>query len=87
LTRIGLELSERRVPRQGCPILADSRPIGEVTSGTFSPTLQKPIAMGYIIPEFAEPGRELTIDIRGHLARARVVPLPFYNRNKKGNKK
>ncbi|MGD0518439.1 MAG: glycine cleavage system aminomethyltransferase GcvT [Thermoguttaceae bacterium] len=87
LTRIGLELSEGRVPRQGCPILADSRRIGEVTSGTFSPTLQKPIAMGYIIPEFAEAGRELTIDIRGNIARARVVPLPFYNRNKKGNKK
>jgi aminomethyltransferase len=88
LTRIGLELSERRVPRQGCPILADSRRVGEVTSGTFSPTLQKPIAMGYISPEFADPGRELQVDIRGHLARARIVPLPFYNHNnKKGHKK
>ena len=68
LTRIGLELSERRVPRQGCPILAESRRIGEVTSGTFSPTLQKPIAMGYVPPEFAALGTELQIDIRGHLA-------------------
>jgi aminomethyltransferase len=84
LTRIGLELSERRVPRQGCPILAGSNRIGEVTSGTFSPTLHKPVAMGYVPPEFASPGREITIDIRGNIASARVVPLPFYNRNKKG---
>jgi len=67
--------------------LAESRRIGEVTSGTFSPTLQKPIAMGYIPPEFATPGKELKIDIRGHLETARVVPLPFYNRNKNGNQK
>jgi aminomethyltransferase len=87
LTRVGLELTDRRVPRQGCPILADSRRIGEVTSGTFSPTLQKPIAMGYIPPEFAAPGTELKIDIRGNLQSAQVVPLPFYNRNKKGNQK
>jgi aminomethyltransferase len=87
-TRVGLELPGGRVPRQGCPILADSRRIGEVTSGTFSPTLQKPIAMGYVPPEFAEAGRKLQVDIRGHLANARVVPLPFYNHNhKKGNKK
>jgi aminomethyltransferase len=87
LTRIGLELPGRRVPRQGYPILADARRIGEVTSGTFSPTLQKPIAMGYVTPEFAVPGKELIIDIRGNHEIARVVPLPFYNRNKKGNQK
>lgn len=87
LTRIGLETTDRRVPRQGCPILINSRPIGEVTSGTFSPTLQKPIAMGYVPPEYSTPGTDLQIDIRGHIATARVVPLPFYNRNKKGNKK
>jgi aminomethyltransferase len=87
LTRVGLETSDRRVPRQGCPILSGSRHIGEVTSGTFSPTLQKPIAMGYVPPEFAEVGTELQIDIRGHISPARVVPIPFYNRNKKGNKK
>jgi aminomethyltransferase len=87
LTRIGLEMSDRRVPRQGHSILAESRRIGEVTSGTFSPTLQKPVAMGYVSPEFAVSGKELTIDIRGHLQPARVVPLPFYNRNMKGKQK
>jgi aminomethyltransferase len=72
------------VPRQGCPILVGARPIGEVTSGTFSPTFAKPIAMGYVRPEFAQPGTESQIDIRGRSEPAHVVPLPFYCRNHKG---
>jgi aminomethyltransferase len=40
--------------------------------------------MGYVAPEFARPGMELQIDIRGRLEAARVVELPFYRRNKKG---
>ncbi|HEY4759827.1 MAG TPA: glycine cleavage system aminomethyltransferase GcvT, partial [Thermoguttaceae bacterium] len=87
MTRVGLVMSDRRIPRQGCPILADSRQIGQVTSGTFSPTLNKPIAMGYIPPEFTAMGTELKIDIRGHIERARVIALPFFNRNSKGSKK
>jgi aminomethyltransferase len=87
LTRIGLELSGRRVPRQGYPILSESQPIGEVTSGTFSPTLQKPIAVGYVPPKYAALGTNLIIDIRGQHETARVVPLPFYTRKKKGSQK
>jgi aminomethyltransferase len=87
LVRIGLELPGKRAARQGCPILADGKPIGEVTSGTYSPSLDKPIAMGYVAPEFARPGAELQIDIRGRIELARVVELPFYSRNKKGPKK
>jgi aminomethyltransferase len=56
--------------------------IGEVSSGTFSPTLKRPIAMGYVQANAAAPGTELTIDIRGQLEPARVVPLPFYRRPK-----
>jgi aminomethyltransferase len=83
--RIGLELPpNHRSPRQGCPILSGDRKVGEVTSGSYSPTLGKPIAMGYVTPEFAQPGSELQIDIRGNLESARVVELPFYQRNKKG---
>ncbi len=58
-------------------------PIGNVTSGTFSPTLQRPIAMGYVRAEFSKPGTELAIDIRGQMEPARVAPLPFYRRPKK----
>lgn len=85
--RIGLVPSGKRAARQGCPILADGKPIGQVTSGTYSPTLDKPIAMGYVAPEFARPGEQLQIDIRGRIESARVVELPFYSRNKKGPKK
>src|SRR5205823_7765996 len=78
--RVALELAGRRAAREHYSVLADGKPIGEVTSGTFSPTLQKPIAMAYIPPQFAEPGTELAIDIRGSAEPARVVKLPFYAR-------
>jgi aminomethyltransferase len=80
--RIGLEMSGKRAARQDCPILVAGGRIGEVTSGTYSPTLGKPIAMGYVAPAFARPGTELQVDVRGRLEPARVVELPFYHRNK-----
>ena len=73
----------RRSPRPGCAILASGKKIGEVTSGTYSPTLGKPIAMGYVQPEFNKPGDSLQIDIRGKLEDAQIVELPFYSRKKK----
>lgn len=78
--RIGLEMIGQRAARQGCTILVGGRPVGQVTSGTYSPSLGKPIAMGYIAPEFAAPGTELQIDVRGRIESARVVELPFYRR-------
>jgi aminomethyltransferase len=78
--RVGLELAGKRAARQGYPILKGGQSIGEVTSGTFSPTLEKPIAMGFVRPEDASVGTELNIDIRGQLESARVVKLPFYKR-------
>jgi aminomethyltransferase len=84
LVRIGLGLTGRRVARQGCALFAGGRRVGEVTSGTFSPTLEKPIAMGYVPPEFSRPGTDLEVEIRGQLEPARVVELPFYKRKRKG---
>jgi aminomethyltransferase len=90
--RVGLELAGRRVPREHYPVvrspsLGDGNPatesratIGHVTSGTFSPTLQKPIAMAYVQPQFAAVATELAVDIRGTAELARVVKLPFYSR-------
>lgn len=80
--RIGLELSGKRVPRERFGILSAGRPVGHVTSGTFSPTLGRPIAMGYVEPEFASPGRELEVDVRGRHEPARIVELPFYRRSR-----
>jgi aminomethyltransferase len=83
IVRIGLELSERRVAREGSPVLAGEKQIGWVTSGTFSPTLERSIAMAYVPPEYAEPGRQLDIAIRSRTETARVTKLPFYRRSRK----
>ena len=79
--RIGLELEGRRAARENCEIYSGEEKVGVVTSGTFAPTLQKSISMGYVGREFAEPGTELTIDIRGKSHPAKVVELPFYRRS------
>lgn len=78
--RVGLELSGKRVPREGFGITSAGRTVGHVTSGTFSPTLDRPIAMGYIEPALASPGAQLEIDVRGRAESARIVELPFYRR-------
>ena len=78
--RIGLEMAGRRVPREGYPVLSGGEQVGEITSGTFSPTLERPIAMAYVRPELATLDGELDIEIRGKTEPAKVVKLPFYNR-------
>jgi aminomethyltransferase len=78
--RVAWELGGKRVPREGYAVLIQDKPIGHVTSGTFSPTLNKPIAMGYVSPAHAAVGTEVTIDIRGSREQARTVELPFYKR-------
>lgn len=76
--RVGLELDSQRIAREGAEIFSGDSAVGTVTSGTFAPTLQKTIAMGYVTPEHASDGESLEIDIRGRRVPARVVPLPFY---------
>jgi len=73
---VAFVMEERAVPRQGMPILEG----GEVTSGTHSPILDQGIGLGYVPAALAEPGRELTIDVRGRHRRARVVRKPIYRR-------
>jgi len=78
--RVGLELAGRRVPREHYGVFQDMQPVGEITSGTFSPTLQKSIAMAYVSPESSAAGTEVLVDVRGRREPARIVPLPFYQR-------
>ncbi len=80
--RIGLQLDGKRVPRQGSAVLRGDEPIGEVTSGTYSPTFDRPIAMAYVQPAAQAPGSRLAADIRGTAYAAVVVPLPFYERGR-----
>jgi aminomethyltransferase len=77
---VGLTVVGRGIARHGYPILEEGRPIGAVTSGTMSPTLGRPIAMGYVRSDESEPGTMLGVDIRGAEVPAEVVVLPFYKR-------
>jgi aminomethyltransferase len=65
------------VPRPGFPLLAAGQRVGELTSGTFSPTLKRNIAMGYVVSAAAEPGTRVDVEIRGREVGATVVTLPF----------
>ncbi len=76
---VGFELVDRGIPRHGHTVVdASGAVIGTVTSGTHSPSLQKPIGLAYVPKALAAPGSELLIDVRGKALKARVVPLPFY---------
>lgn len=81
---VGVELAARGpVPRQGHPLLTgEDEPVrvGEITSGTWSPTLEKGIGMAYVEVDRAEPGMELTMEVRGRKIPVMVRPLPFYRR-------
>ena len=79
-TRVGLQLDGRRPAREGYPLYRDDQVVGKTTSGTFSPTLEKPIAMGYVEVESSAMGTSLQVDIRGKMHPAKVVKLPFYRR-------
>lgn len=78
--RVGLELVGKRIARQGSEVFHEGKPVGLVTSGTFSPTLHKSLAMAMVDPMSATEGTHLQIDVRGHQEAAQVVPLPFYRR-------
>ena len=76
---VGFELLERGIPRQGYDIVNENGDvIGNVTSGTMSPSLNKGIGMGYVPMEFSKPDSEIYIQIRKNKVPARVVKLPFY---------
>jgi aminomethyltransferase len=79
-SRIGLELTGKRIAREGAIVIVAGREVGKVTSGTFSPTLEKPIAMAYIESGMAKLGQAVEVDIRGKREPATIVSLPFYKR-------
>jgi aminomethyltransferase len=79
---VGMVMTGRGIARHGYPVLDGDGRTGVVTSGTHSPTLGKPIAMGYVAPDDAEPGTILSIEIREQPVASEVVPLPFYRRAK-----
>ena len=78
-TRIGLVMIDRGIPREHYPLLQNGTPIGEVTSGGLSPTLNKGIALGYVTPETVDIGDIVEVDIKGRMRKAEVTNWPFYN--------
>jgi aminomethyltransferase len=77
---VGLAISGRRPVRSGCPILSDGERVGTISSGTYSPTLDRNIAMGYVPTALDTEGTALTVDVRGNTVEAVVASLPFYSR-------
>jgi len=75
---VGFEMVERGIAREHYPILVNGEVVGEVISGTPSPTLEKNIGMGYIRNDLREIGTEIDIDIRGRAVKAKIVKMPFY---------
>jgi aminomethyltransferase len=77
---VGFELKGKAIPRHGYKIFNEQQEIGVVTSGMFSPILQKPIGLGYVSNEYSKVDSELNIDIRERKFPAKVVKTPFYKR-------
>jgi aminomethyltransferase len=75
--RVGLKGLSGAPAREGTQIAADGKAIGRVTSGGFSPSLNVPVAMGFVPPAFSAPGTPLQVIVRGKAQGAEVVALPF----------
>jgi aminomethyltransferase len=75
---VGLHIGQGGVPRPGFPILADTeRPVGALTSGTFSPSLKRNIGMGYVPVDLSHPGQQVGVQLRSTSVPAEVTKLPF----------
>jgi aminomethyltransferase len=75
---VGLELIEPGIARSEYRLVKNGKPVGRVTSGTKSPSLERSIAVGYVSVDQAFVGNDMDVEIRGKTVRAKVVPLPFY---------
>jgi len=81
---VGLEMIDRGVARKDYEIQKDGKTIGIVTTGMFSPTLQKNLGLGFVLPEFAAIGTEFDVIVRGNPLKAKVVKTPFYANRARG---
>jgi aminomethyltransferase len=80
---VGFEVIERGIARDDQDVLVGGARVGRVTSGSPAPYLKKNIGMAYVPIEHANEGQEIQIDVRGRAVAARIVPTPFYKREKK----
>jgi aminomethyltransferase len=80
---IGFEMTERGIARDGQDVIVNGAPRGRVTSGSPAPFLKKNIGLAYVPVTDAREGGEIQIDVRGRAVGARIVPVPFYKRERK----
>ncbi|MBI4115298.1 MAG: glycine cleavage system aminomethyltransferase GcvT [Candidatus Omnitrophica bacterium] len=78
---VGFEMVDRGVPRHGFQIEKNGRILGQVTSGSFAPTLKKNLGLGYVPVEESKVGSEFEVIVRDQKLKVKVVSLPFYTRH------
>jgi aminomethyltransferase len=74
----GIESLDRGIPRAHMPVLSSGDIVGEVTSGTFSPTLERGIGLGYVPAGLAAPDTPIAVDVRGRTRTAHIARKPLY---------
>ena len=77
---VGFEMLDKRIGRDGYPVMIGGREVGRVTSGGPAPFLKKNIGMAYVPPDSTAVGAEFEVNVRGQGAKAKIIPLPFYKR-------
>tara|TARA_Y100001978_G_scaffold39435_1_gene35101 strand:- start:4669 stop:5796 length:1128 start_codon:yes stop_codon:yes gene_type:complete len=78
---VGIVVNGKGIARQGCEVIKDNKKIGEVTSGSWSPTLKKPIALAYLESEYSNIGEEVDLTIRDKTLRGIVSKRAFYKKD------
>ena len=77
---IGFEMIDAGIAREGYPVISGGEKAGEVTSGGYSPSLDRSIGMAYVPVEYSDIGSSLSVEIRGRRREAKIVATPFYKR-------
>jgi aminomethyltransferase len=86
--RVGIRMIDQGIPRPNFEIYRnENEKIGYMTSGTFSPLLKYGIGMGYVQTSHAQEGNPVNVRIRDRMARAKIVPFPFYDSENYGYKR
>ena len=78
---VGIKVKDKGIARKGYTVLKDNLSIGQVTSGTWSPTLKEAIALAYVSSEHAQVNTELKVEIRGKEHPVLIVKKPFYRKS------
>jgi len=79
--RVGIKPEGKIIAREGVKVFSDDNEIGSITSGTFGPSVNRPIAMGYVKLNFSKPGTKVFLEVRGKKYEAKISELPFYKKS------